>query len=180
MNCERIRNLLPDYSVEILDGRTHQAVRQHLTQCADCRAEQRALDDAVALVEQYGVRQPPPGLFNAVRNRIEAGDLVRERPVWWAWFNTGPARAAAMGMAMAAVAVGLILPTGGPMITHNPYLDVHATAGMPVTSNALASSIRQHAMSSVEGPLTDRVAWEAMAQLVTLNDEAEERNSRDQ
>src|SRR5438045_3465985 len=97
MDCSRVRDLLPDYSVEILDGRTRAAVERHLEVCAGCRAERRAQDDVMGLVEQFGARQPPPGLFNAVRNRIEGGDLVRERPAWWAWLYSRPARVLGMG-----------------------------------------------------------------------------------
>ena len=85
MTCSRIRDLLPDYSVEILDARTYTLVDGHLRECAACRAELRAQDDVMALVEQFGVRQPPVGLFNGVRNRIESPGLTRERPAWWSW-----------------------------------------------------------------------------------------------
>ncbi len=177
MNCSRVQDLLPDYSVEMLDSRTQLAVREHLAGCDACREELRALENVVVLVEQYGERQPPPGLFNAVRNRIEAGDFVRERPAWWAFLNTRPARVAGMGLAMAAVAAVAVLPVGGPPQMPD-RLAVHPSAGAPVTSTALASSIRQHAMSAVEGPVTERVAWEAMAQLVTLDEKGRTRSPR--
>lgn len=168
MNCSRIQDLLADYSVEILDARTHQTVEGHLAACVACRKELQVMDAVVALVEEQGVRQPPVGLFNGVRNRIESGAIERERPAWWAWLSTGPARALAMGGAMAAVALGLLMPTGshyaGPVLP-----DIHAQpgGGSAVASGELAGSIRQHALSAAEGPLTDRVAWEAMAQLVS-------------
>lgn len=169
MDCSRIRDLLPDYSVEILDGRTHRQVDAHLQLCADCREELRLMDEVMTLVETHGVRQPPVGLFNGVRNRIEAGDFVRERPAWWSVFLTKPARVAAMGLAMGAVVLGLVVPTG-PSGTHAPLPLMNADQGLgSVASGELRNSIRQHAMSAGEGPLADRVAWEAMAQLATQN-----------
>lgn len=164
MSCAKIRDLLPDYSVKILDGRATREVEAHLEGCADCRAELRAQDEVMLLVERHGALNPPPGLFNAVRNRIESGELVRERPAWWAFLLTGPARAAAMGLAMAAVAAGLLLPAG-PSNTI-PQVPMSAPARGQVASE-LATSIRQHAQSAGVGTLTDRVAWEAMAQLIT-------------
>lgn len=162
MNCSQIRDLLPDYSVKILSGREMREVETHLTQCEGCRLELKAQDDAIALVERFGAINPPPGLFNAVRNRIESGQLERERPAWWAFLFTRPARAGAMGLAVAAVAAGLFLPVGSPAPTVR--LDPHRNDG--VVTSEVAQSIRQHALSAGQGTLTDRVAWEAMAQLV--------------
>jgi len=175
MKCERVQDLLPDFSVELLDARTHGAVAAHLESCAACQAEMKALDAAVALVEEFGVRQPPPGLFNAVRNRIESGDVVRDRAPWWAWLNTRPARGLAMGMAMATVALGVLMPVGQKS-AYTP-LPIHPEAGQ-VARGELASAIRLHAMSAEGSPLPDRVAWEAMAQMVTLEHDKDARNEK--
>jgi len=169
MECSRIRDLLPDYSVEMLDVRKHREVDAHLQVCADCRGELQALDAVMALVETHGALEPPAGLFNGVRNRIESGDFVRQRPAWWAVFLTRPARAGAMGLAMGAVVLGLVVPTGPSSQVHRP-LPLNPGVGMgSVATGELGNSIRQHAMSAAEGPLADRVAWEAMAQLATQN-----------
>ena len=164
MECTRVQNLLPDYSVELLDTRTHRAIEEHLAGCGDCRAELRALDAAVAMVETYGVRQPPPGLFNAVRNRIESGELRRERAPWWAFLYSGPARGVALAAAMSAVIMGLLMPA--PTSTNVGFGD-GGTFVRPgtVARGEVAMSIRQHAISAAEGPLTDRAAWEAYAQI---------------
>jgi len=164
MNCSRIRDLLPDYAVELLDGRTHAVVERHLEGCADCRAELRVQDDVMSLVKQYGVRQPPVGLFNGVRNRIEA-DGPRERPAWWSWLYSRPARALAMGTALASLALALFLPANQGTAPLSPPIHPTAGDGAAITSTALADSIRQHAISAGEGPVTDRVAWYAMAEL---------------
>jgi len=165
MNCAQVRDALPEYAVRCLDGRTERAVKAHLEGCAGCRAELAAQNAAVELVERYGALTPPPGLFHAVRNRIEAGDVARERPAWWSFLLTGPARVAATGLAATALALGLLLPTGGPGPT--PSLPMVAGDGRGEVTSELVSSIRQHALTAGQGTLTDRVAWEAMAQLVT-------------
>jgi anti-sigma factor RsiW len=159
--------LLPDLSVELLDSRLRREVTAHLDACELCSRELRELESVVCLVERYGSVEPPPGLFNAVRNRIESGEVRRERPFWWAWMYSRPARAAAMGLATGAVVLGLVVPAGPPPI---PSPSIHPEPAGTV-STALASSIRQHAISASEGPLTDRVAWEAMAQLASLDGE---------
>jgi anti-sigma factor RsiW len=169
MNCIRVRDLLPDYSVELLDPRTSQAVDSHLDACEECRHELRVLNAVVTLVEEHGALTPPVGLFNAVRNRIESGDVVRERPAWWAWLYSKPARFGAMGMATAALALALLAPVSTPSV---PAIGVHPEPGGQITSGAMADSalgdsIRQHMLGGAEGPLADRVAREAMAEIVT-------------
>ncbi len=182
LKCTRVIELLPDYSVALLDHRTEAAVDSHLEICEVCRRELKTMDAAVALVAQHGGLQPPVGLFNAVRNRIEAGEAVRERRPWWFWFNTTPARSLAMGMAVLAIALPFTVPV---QPSYQPIeISMHGD-GPEVTSSALASSIRQHAMSAGEGPLTDRVAWEAMALLANgerepVSDAAVENGGRSQ
>jgi hypothetical protein len=169
MLCSQVRDKLPDFSVQMLHGKEQHEVETHLAGCADCRAELHALENTMVLVEQYGFHQPPVGLFNGVRNRIESGAVVRERaPWWWVLLGSTPARAAAMGIAAAAVAVGVIWPVGPANV---PVIPIHGEPGMSVSARGpLGESIRRHALSAGQGPLTDRVAWEAMAQLVTQED----------
>ena len=171
MNCNRVRDLLPDYSMDMLEGRERHDVQAHLAACEECRTELRAQDAVVALIEEHGARQPPPGLFNGVRNAIASGTVVRERAPWWSFIYTGPARAAAMSLALGALALGIFFPVGSPVPVGGDLLPLHISDGAPVQTTALASSIRQHAMSATEGPLADRVAWEAMAQLVQDDDD---------
>ncbi len=173
MNCSRVREILPDFSVELLDRRTHQGVEAHLALCDGCRRELRALDQTMELVRTQGALEPPPGLFNAIRNQIEAGQVAQDRPVWWAWFNRPPVRFLSMGIAMASVAIALFIPLGQPHLPPTP--DPHAGGSIgQLARGPLAHSIRQHARASAAGPLADRMAWEAMAQLA----DAEERRSR--
>ncbi len=163
MLCTHVRERIADFSVGILSGRESAEIGRHLEICADCREELHALERVASLVEEHGRIEPPPGLFNAVRNRIELGEVRRDRAPWWFWFNTRPARGVAMAMAVASVVVPLLLPVP-PSASPMTELPMHGE-GSNMPSSALASSIRQHAMSAGNGTLTDRVAWEAMAQL---------------
>src|SRR5207237_444026 len=116
--------------------------------------------DVMALVEQFGARHPPAGLFNAVRNRIEAGDLVRERPAWWSWLYSRPARVLAMGTAVAALAFALFLPAGGPNGAGVPApIPINDAGPSGPPSTALAGSIRQRI--TMKGPQGNRIEVEA-------------------
>lgn len=165
MDCSRVREVLPDYAVRGLNGRVHRGVEAHLAGCAECRAELAAQEEAVRLFERYGALAPPPGLFNAVRNEIQAGAVARDRAPWWSFLLTRWGRGAATALAACALAMGLMLPTGAPGPT--PSLPMVAGDGGGQVTSELVSSIRQHAQAAGQGTLTDRVAWEAMAQLVS-------------
>ena len=174
MDCTRVRDLLPDYSVEMLDGRMRTAVAEHLAVCADCRRELALQESVMTLVEAQGFREPPPGLFNAVRNHIEAGGVAQDARPWWSFVYNRPARALAMSMAVGALALGILLPVNNPRIPSGTIHSAPLIRGNTASSE-LANSIRQHAMSASDGPLADRVAWEAMAQLVTQESAAKGR-----
>ncbi|MBM3457168.1 MAG: zf-HC2 domain-containing protein [Armatimonadetes bacterium] len=176
MTCSRVQEILPDYAVELLDRRLQAAVDAHLAICAGCRRELEAQERALELVTTLGGRTPAAGLFHAVRNEIESGRARQERPGWLAWFNFLPVRVAATGLAMASVALALLAPIGGPLLP--PVPDLHPgprVQGGQVARGPLAHSIRQHARSAADGPLADRVAWEAMAQLAESEEDRERR-----
>jgi hypothetical protein len=167
--CARFQEMLPDYSVDMLDERTHNLVSEHLAVCSDCRAELVIQESVMSLVETHGVREPPPGLFNAVRNRIESAHIAQAAKPWWSFLWTAPVRGLALVGSAAVLVLGLMMPVSTPHIPEgslHPSLDI----GRASASSELANSIRQHAMSAAEGPLAERVAWEAMAQLAESPD----------
>jgi predicted anti-sigma-YlaC factor YlaD len=174
MNCTQARALLPDYSVDAVEAAVRHRVQAHLAGCAECRAELRALEAVDSLVVRHGFREPPPGLFHGVRNKIEGGQAPQVRAPWWRFVHWGPVRAAGMSLAVATLLLAVFWPVGPSVPGGN--LPLHFEAGAPIASSALASSIRQHALTAAEGPLTDRVAWEAMAQLVAQDDRRNRRN----
>lgn len=167
--CARFRDMLPDYSVDMLDDRTQNLVSEHLAVCSDCRAELVIQESVMSLVETHGVREPPAGLFNAVRNQIETGNIAQASKPWWSFLWTAPVRGLALAGSAAVLIAGLMMPVTNPRIPEgslHPTLDI----GKAAASSELANSIRQHAMSAAEGPLAERVAWEAMAQLAETPD----------
>src|SRR5262245_16632121 len=105
MDCRKVNELLPDFSVELLDRRTRAAVAEHLETCSGCRGEMAALEHAMALVREHAGLNPPPGLWNGVANRLAAGEGAAQplSPLHWLW--RGPWRGLVMGAATAAAAI---------------------------------------------------------------------------
>jgi len=169
MNCRQAQELLPDYSVELLTGPSREALQTHLAGCEDCRQALRELDESLTLVERFGGVNPPPGLFNAVRNEITRPDFRQtQRPWWWSWLHAPSLRAVAMTAAAAALAFSLISLRGGVNGGSQPESLPLTLSLTSQNRSAVASAIQQHALSATEGPLGDNVAWEAMAQLAEM------------
>jgi hypothetical protein len=60
MNCEEIREQLPDYALGTLSDTEMAAVRRHLRGCAACREEASTLDRGVAMFATAAHATPPP------------------------------------------------------------------------------------------------------------------------
>lgn len=155
MDCTKVCELLPDYSVELLDRRTHAAVAQHLDACPACQGEMAAMDQAIDLVEEYAFKSPPPGLWNGVYNRITEGDPAPARVSPWAWLWQRPARALTLGCAAVAVAAGMFIFPGDGSLDSTPT--AHSL------DPQIASFVRQHALTAAGSSLGDRAAWELEA-----------------
>jgi hypothetical protein len=155
MDCRKVCELLPDYSVELLVRRTHQAVAEHLTGCSGCRGELAAMDHAMTLVVAHAALTPPPGLWNGVFNRLTAGEEAVARLSWWDRLWHGPRRALVMGMATVAAAACALLFQGGRPID---------LKSLPASKDQeVMALVRQHALSAAESPFGDRAIWEIQA-----------------
>jgi len=60
VNCEDVREALPDYVLGSLPELEMAAVRRHLRGCSACRSDQVALDEGVALFADAAHASPPP------------------------------------------------------------------------------------------------------------------------
>jgi hypothetical protein len=70
LNCEYVREVLPDVLHGNAEARTVAAVREHLTECADCRAE-------FALIE--GLKQAPVSVPAGLHERVLGALAARPR-----------------------------------------------------------------------------------------------------
>ena len=67
MNCETVRELMPDYALGTLSEIEAAAVRKHLRGCATCRADAMKLDEGIALFSAVAhASEPPPELKGRV------------------------------------------------------------------------------------------------------------------
>lgn len=101
MNCEEVRDQLPDYALGTLSEVETAAVRRHLRGCAGCRTEAAGLDEGVGMFASAAHDvEPPPDLQPRVM-----GVLAEE----WAEAAPRPRRAEALRRHAAAAAVAALL-----------------------------------------------------------------------
>lgn len=153
--CLKIQEMLADYRTGILSAGKSREIEAHLLECEECAAELKALDDVLELMESNSPQcEPPAGLWNGVYNRITSpeprrssfGDKLRG-------FIAMPARAAGVGVAALALAVGLMLSGG-----HD-----NQPGQMTVASNN--AYIQGHALYASQAPLADSVSYVSLADL---------------
>jgi hypothetical protein len=72
MNCDELREQLPDYALGTLSEVEMAAVRRHLRGCSACRSEARMLDEGIALFASAAhATEPPPELKSRVMSVLQ-------------------------------------------------------------------------------------------------------------
>lgn len=147
--CQQVQDLLSDYRTGILSERKSAWVVEHVEECAECANELRVLDEVLALVDANTPEyEPPAGLWNGVYNRITSPEPERRSLLdgFRQWIAK-PVRAAGVGIAVLALAIGLTMSTG-PRDVNTPT---------QMASNA--EYVQGHALYAGQAPLADRASY---------------------
>ena len=115
--CERIRGRLPDYGREALPREERRAVREHLADCAACRAEAAAADPVLlfsALPSEGVSTEDVATVVASVRAGMALRQAERriERPSGRATGGRASRRSARLAAAAAVLLLTLALPFG--------------------------------------------------------------------
>ena len=76
MNCEQIRELLPDYLGQELDPAGRETVERHLAACETCRSETESLLGALRALRQL---EPPPAMPATGSGPVRQTSVLRLR-----------------------------------------------------------------------------------------------------
>lgn len=132
MECIETQNLLPEYSVGLIEGRRGAEIELHLASCPACTAELAKLNNVMLLIDDLDAVEPPAGLWNGVYNRITAPE---PRPSAWDqvrnWMHFR-GKGWSVGFVTAALAVMMLTsrthnPSTGSTYAADEYIQGHAT-----------------------------------------------------
>ena len=80
MPCLRVRDLLPEFALDVLDPAEARDVERHLGGCAGCRKEAEEFrEGAVRMAFALPAATPEPGLRERVKDRVSAAERSEAR-----------------------------------------------------------------------------------------------------
>jgi hypothetical protein len=108
MNCNQIRELLPDIITSAgMDATTLQPeVSSHIASCNDCAAHLRDLQKTMALLDEWQAPEPSPYFDTRLQARLRE-EMARPHAGWLSWL-----RRPAWATSLAAVIVAGALMVG--------------------------------------------------------------------
>lgn len=132
MNCNQIRELLPDVAAGMVSGTPE--VEAHIASCAACAAKLEGLRQTMALLDEWKVPEPSPYFDTRVNARLRE-EITRPASGWLQWV-----RRPAFALSLAAVIVAGAAAIGNrsyftqieAIKTEPPQLTVPAEPGTAV------------------------------------------------
>jgi anti-sigma factor RsiW len=95
MNCNQIRELLPDLAAGMSTSTPE--VNQHIASCDTCAAHLRDFQTTMALLDEWQAPEPSPYFDTRMQARLRE-EMAHPQPSWLAWL-----RRPAWAMSLAAI-----------------------------------------------------------------------------
>jgi len=152
MNCQEIKKLLPDYSVDNISASVQQLIGEHLSQCSACSKELDALRRTEFLVNAIKLDEPPPNLWAEVAAQIAAKEkIAKQIKVDWnilTWLRLKP-------IPVFATTIVAFLVLGG-LWWHYNYLTAPEPVQVQMVEESIDVYVAQHTVSAFEDPTADK------------------------
>ena len=113
MNCNQIRELLPDITTSAGMRAATPEVEKHIASCDNCAAHLRDLQKTMALLDEWQAPEPSPYFDTRLEARLRE-EMARPAIGWFGWL-----RSPAWAMSLAAVVFAGALTIG---ITSKSYV----------------------------------------------------------
>ncbi len=110
MNCNQIRELLPDITTSAGMGAATPEVENHIASCAACAAHLREFQKTMALLEEWQAPEPSPYFDTRLEARLRE-EMARPATGWLNWL--GWLRRPAWAMSAAGVVLAVAIGIGG-------------------------------------------------------------------
>jgi len=108
MNCNQIRELLPDLAAGMDASMPEPEVEKHIASCADCAAHLRDLQKTMALLDEWQAPDPSPYFDTRLQARLRE-EMARPATGWLNWLDWLRRPAWAMSLAAAIFAGALLV-----------------------------------------------------------------------
>jgi anti-sigma factor RsiW len=132
MNCNQIRELLPDLAAGM--GASAPEVESHIASCADCAGHLRDFQKTMALLDEWQAPEPSPYFETCLQARLRE-EMARPATGWLNWLSW--LRRPAWAMSLAAVLFAGALAIG---ISGKSYLFV--AEGIPTEPPSLGLPVQ--------------------------------------
>jgi hypothetical protein len=109
MNCNQIRELLPDLAAGI-DASTPE-VEKHIASCNECATHLLELRKTMALLDEWPAPEPSPYFDTRMQARLRE-EMARPAAGWLTWLRR-PVWAGSLAAAVLAGALGIGIGVGG-------------------------------------------------------------------
>src|SRR5271156_7053869 len=137
MNCNEIRELLPDLAAG-MDATTLQPeVSKHIASCNNCAAHLRDLQKTMALMDEWQAPEPSPYFDTRLQARLRE-EMARPTPAWSPkWFSginwlRRPAWAMSLAAALFAGALAIGVSSKSYFVETDKIATNPPTLGLPV------------------------------------------------
>ena len=81
MNCNQIRELLPDLAAGMDASTPEPEIEKHIASCADCAAHLRDLQKTMALLDEWQAPEPSPYFDTRLQARLRE-EMARPATAW--------------------------------------------------------------------------------------------------
>jgi len=125
MNCNQIRELLPELAAGFDASTLEPEVGKHIVSCTDCAARLRDFQQTMALLDEWQAPEPSPYFDTRLQARLR-DEMARPRHSWLSWIRH-PAWAASL----AAILVVGALGTGIGIRYKSSFFETDAMATKP-------------------------------------------------
>ena len=86
MDCNQIRESLPDLAAGVNAARPDQEVEKHIASCKGCAAELRELQQTMALLDEWQAPEPSPYFDTRMQARLRE-EMARPQAAWFQWLR---------------------------------------------------------------------------------------------
>src|SRR5882762_2280852 len=131
MNCNQIRELLPDLAAGIDASKSVPELEKHIASCAGCAAHLHDLQKTMALLDEWQAPEPSPYFDTRLQARLRE-EMARPATGWLNWLNWLPHPALAISLA-AVIFAGALLVAGRSYISQTEAIATKPPSlGLPV------------------------------------------------